>query len=63
MQPRQEDSVSTEGNIQFKEAIHIGYTGLSVKEVADLVNNQVSGLCNRVKGYVFEYVVVGYVFE
>lgn len=37
MEPRQIESVTTQGGVQFKESLAIGYTSLSEKEVEDLV--------------------------
>jgi hypothetical protein len=37
MAPRQEGSVSTQGNVHYKETVHIGYTTRSKAEVTEIV--------------------------
>lgn len=39
MEPKQEENVSTQGGVQFKESLSIGYTSLSEKQVEELVNS------------------------
>ena len=39
MVPRQEESISTEGGIQFRESLKMGYTFLSSDQVSDLVQS------------------------
>lgn len=37
MTPKQEDCVSTQGAVQFKETVRVGYTSMSQAEVEELI--------------------------
>lgn len=37
MAPKEQDSVSTHGRVQFKQTVPLGYTSLSEAKVAELI--------------------------
>ncbi len=59
MQPKQEDSISTDGSVQFKESIKIGYTTMQGSEVAELVQSLGLQHNGNIYNVFYKYVPMG----